>query len=103
MLEILQFTVFIVLLHNSGLCIGCIRKRCLLNSTNVSYYDLVSQLLYDKRQKSYQQFNILGYFQTNIPVSSVNGKIIKTKSVLRHLLVKIHVQLQHHALFFCKP
>jgi hypothetical protein len=36
----------IVLVHNSGFCNGCITERCLNNTTNVSYNDLVSQLLY---------------------------------------------------------
>jgi hypothetical protein len=38
-----------VLLHNGGFCNDCITKRCLHNLTVVSYYDLVSPLLYEKR------------------------------------------------------
>ncbi len=31
----------VVLLHNGGYCNGCVTKRCLQKSTNVSYTDLV--------------------------------------------------------------
>ncbi len=38
-------------LRNDGSWIVCVRKRNLLNSTNVPYNDLVSHRLYDKRRK----------------------------------------------------
>jgi hypothetical protein len=44
------FNKKVMVLHNGGFCNGCITKRFLLNSTNVSYNDdLVSTLLHDKR------------------------------------------------------
>jgi hypothetical protein len=45
----IKCVVLCMLLCNSGLCNGRITKRCLKNTTIVSYNNLVSQLLYDKR------------------------------------------------------
>ncbi len=38
-----------VLLHNGGFCNGCMTKLFLHKSRNVSYNDIVSQLIDDKR------------------------------------------------------
>jgi hypothetical protein len=51
------------MLHNGGFCNGCITKRCLHNSGNVPYNDLVSQLLFDKKNESNKQCNFLRCFE----------------------------------------
>jgi hypothetical protein len=47
------------MIHNGGLCIGCVTKRCSHNSTNVSYEGLVSRLFCEK-------YLLFCHFQNNI-------------------------------------
>ncbi len=70
-----------MLLHNGGFCNGCITKRCLHDSTNVSYNDLFSRLFYDKKKMKLNAFcQMFLSFMNNIGFL-MKGKLISTKSV----------------------
>ncbi len=47
--DLLKKEKFFYSVHNDGFCDGCISKRCLHKLKKVSYNDLISLLLYDKR------------------------------------------------------
>ncbi len=86
-----EVTVWTVLLHNGGFCNGCITRRCLNNSTKVSYNDFVSRLSLIK-DESNQQLNVFCHILSN------NGVLIwQVSSSKPNVLWRTHFRIHCYA------
>jgi hypothetical protein len=57
----MDFDRFLVLLHTTRFCYGCITNQCLHKPRNVSYNDIFSQLLYDKKKTVVENVMFLSF------------------------------------------
>ncbi len=79
--------IAMVQIHNSGFCTWCITKRCLHNSRNVSYNDLISQLSMMKDESKYCHNNIKILFFLYVGTSGIRAKFVLWFS---------HCRIHHH-------